>query len=274
MRKIALLFIILFNILSISNIYAQNNNQKYNTDNQGLFNALKDGKTDIAINIIKLVTNVNIKDEYGWSLLHRAVQYNNKEVVKELLENKKIDMEVKLPKDTIITNDNEKWYADGETPLLLACYYGYNEIVETLLNYGANLEARDNIDSAMAIHIAASRGYSDIIETIMQSYAAKKIDNLVDIEDDTGTTPLMWASMNNQIAAINILLKYGANINAQDYDGWSALHFASASQSYKAVEILLKNNANANLENVNDDKAVDLTTDTDIVELLSKYTNR
>ena len=80
--------------------------------------------------------------------------------------------------------------------------------------------------------------------------------------------------MNNQIAAINILLKYGANINAQDYDGWSALHFASASQSYKAVEILLKNNANANLENVNDDKAVDLTTDTDIVELLSKYTNR
>ena len=52
------------------------------------------------------------------------------------------------------------------------------------------------------------------------------------------------------------------------------MHFASASQSYKAVEILLKNNANANLENVNDDKAVDLTTDTDIVELLSKYTNR
>ena len=108
----------------------------------------------------------------------------------------------------------------------------------------------------------------------MQSYSAKKINNLVDIEDDTGTTPLMWASMNNQISAINTLLKYGANINAQDYDGWSALHFAAASQSYKAVEILLKNNANANLENVNDDKPVDLSSDTDIVELLNKYTNR
>lgn len=273
MRKIAL-FILLFNISLISNIYAQNSNTKYNTDDQGLFNALKDGKTDIAVNIIKLGTNVNIKDEYGWSLLHRAVQYNNIDVVKELLKSKKIDMEVKLPKDTIITNDNEKWYADGETPLLLACYYGYRDIVKTLLDYGANLEARDSIDSAMAIHIAASKGYSDIIEIIMQSYAAKKIDNLVDIEDDTGTTPLMWASMNNQIPVINILLKYGANINAQDYDGWSALHFAAASQSYKAVETLLKNKANANLENVNEDKAVDLTSDTDIVELLSKYTNR
>lgn len=273
MRKIAL-FILLFNILLISNIHAQNNNQKYDIDNNGLFNALKDGKTDIALNIIKFGTNVNIKDVYGWSLLHRAVEYNNISVVNELLKNKKIDIEVKLPKDTIITNDNEKWYADGETPLLLACYYGYGEIVETLLNYGANLEARDSIDSAMAIHIAASRGYSNIIEIIMQSFAAKKINNLVDIEDDTGTTPLMWASMNNQIPAINILLKYGANINAQDYDGWSALHFAAASQSYKAVEILLKNKADANLENVNDDKPIDLTTDTDIVELLNKYTNR
>lgn len=173
MRKIAL-FILLFNILLISNIHAQNNNQKYDIDNNGLFNALKDGKTDIALNIIKFGTNVNIKDEYGWSLLHRAVEYNNISVVNELLKNKKIDIEVKLPKDTIITNDNEKWYADGETPLLLACYYGYGEIVETLLNYGANLEARDSIDSAMAIHIAASRGYSDIIEIIMQSFAAKK----------------------------------------------------------------------------------------------------
>ncbi|MEI0580877.1 ankyrin repeat domain-containing protein [Brachyspira pilosicoli] len=273
MRKIAL-FVLLFNILSISNIYSQNNNLKYDADKQGLFNALKDGKTDIAVNIIKLGTDVNIKDEYGWSLLHRAVEYNNTAVVKELLESKKIDIEAKLPENTIITNDNEKWYADGETPLLLACYYGYGEIVKMLLNYGANLEARDSIDSAMAIHIAASRGYSDIIEIIMQSYSAKKINNLVDIEDDTGTTPLMWASMNNQIPAINILLKYGANINAQDYDGWSALHFAAASQSYKAVEILLKNKANANLENVNNDKAIDLSSDTDIVELLNKYTNR
>ena len=273
MRKIAL-FIILFNILIISSVYTQNNNIKYNTDENGLFNALKDGKTDIALNIIKLGADVNIKDIYGWSLLHRAVEYNNITIVKELLESKKIDIEVKLPKDTIITNGSEKWYADGETPLLLACYYGYNEIVETLLNYGANLEAKDSIDSAMAIHIAASRGYSDIIDTIMQSYSAKKIENLVDIEDDTGTTPLMWASMNNQISAINALLKYGANINAQDYDGWSALHFAAASQSYKAVEILLKNKADANLENINDDKAIDLTSDTDIVELLNKYTNR
>ena len=273
MRKIAL-FIILFNISLISNVYTQNNNLKYDADDRGLFNALKDGKTDIAVNMIKLGADVNIKDEYGWSLLHRAVEYNNMAVVKELLESKKIDIEVNLPKDTIITNDNEKWYADGDTPLLLACYYGYNEIVETLLNYGANLEAKDDIDSAMAIHIAASKGHSDIIEIIMQSYSAKKINNLVDIEDDTGTTPLMWASMNNQISAINTLLKYGADINGQDYDGWSALHFAAASQSYKAVEILLKNNANANLENVNDDKPVDLSSDTDIVELLNKYTNR
>ena len=272
MRKAVFVLIVLCNILCISNLYSQNNNLKYGVDDNSLFSALKNSKTDIAINIIKSGIDVNIKDEYGWSILHRAIEYNNIDVIKELLGSKKIDIESKLPENTIITNNNERWYADGDTPLLLACYYGYSDIVELLLNYGANLEARDSIDSAMAIHIASSKGHSDIIKTIMESYSAKKINNLVDIEDDTGTTPLMWAAMNNQISAINMLLKYGANINAQDYDGWSALHFAAASQSYKAVEILLKNKADVNLENVNNNKAIDLTSDTDIIELLNKYT--
>ena len=259
--------IILFSISVI--LYSQNTDIN---NTAVFFSYIENGNINKVREMIRNGIDVNITDEDNWSALHRAVQYNKRDIVRELLINKKININPTLPNNTILENDGKKWYADGETPLLLASYYGHSEIVIMLLNYGADILAKDNIDGAMAIHIASARGWSRTVLAILESYSAKNVKDIINSVDNTGTTPLMWAAMNNQVSVMNLILKFGAYINAQDDDGWTALHFAAASDSYKAAEMLLNNKANANIKNLDEKKPIDIANDTDIQALLNKYT--
>lgn len=48
--------------------------------------------------------------------------------------------------------------------------------------------------------------------------------------DPDGRTPLMAAAIEVNLAAVEILLAAGADVNAQDRVGWCALHFAAQEQ--------------------------------------------
>ena len=266
-NNIIKILIILFSISFI--LYSQNADRN---NTAVFFSYIENGNINKVREMIRNGIDVNITDEDNWSALHRAVQYNKRDIVRELLINKKININPTLPNNTILENDGKKWYADGETPLLLASYYGHSEIVIMLLNYGADILAKDNIDGAMAIHIASARGWSRTVLAILESYSAKNVKDIINSVDNTGTTPLMWAAMNNQVSVMNLILKFGAYINAQDDDGWTALHFAAASDSYKAAEMLLNNKANANIKNLDEKKPIDIANDTDMQALLNKYT--
>lgn len=240
--------------------------------NNIFFTSIESGDIIKVRELISQGADVNGVNGEGWSALHVAVKVNNEAIVKELLLNKRINMNPALPADTVLMDGDSKWYADGQTPLLLAAYYGYADLVSMLLNYGADIMSKDAIDDAMAIHIASARGYYNVVNAILQSSAAKNSSvDIANIGDNTGTTPLMWASMNNQVSVITSLLINKANINLQDDDGWTSLHFAAASDSYRAVEILLKNNADANLDDIEGKKPIDVADDTDIKSLLEKY---
>lgn len=69
----------------------------------------------------------------------------------------------------------------------------------------------------------------------------------VECEINAGVTPIMTASLYNNIEIINLLLKYKANINKQTQSGWTALLYASKNGNYETVKLLLDNNANINL---------------------------
>ena len=248
-----------------------NYEQSANSDNI-FFSSIENGDIDKVRELLKNGTDVNSTNAEGWSALHLAVKANKPAIVKELLSHKKINMNPTLPVDSVFTDSDTKWYADGQTPLLLAAYYGYSDIVTMLLSYGADILAKDSIDDAMAIHIASAKGYYKVVEAILDSAAARNSKiYIVNVGDNTGTTPLMWAAMNNQVTVISILIRYKADVNMQDDDGWTPLHFAAASDSYRAVEILLNNGADANIADIEGKKAVNVTNDTDIEALLNKY---
>ena len=55
------------------------------------------------------------------------------------------------------------------------------------------------------------------------------------------TTPLHEAARSRPVAEVEVLLKAGAAVNANDTDGWTPLHVAAVNNSSPAVfEILLK----------------------------------
>lgn len=90
---------------------------------------------------------------------------------------------------------------------------------------------------------ASKRGSSKTVEDI-----CKKNPNIINDADNILRTSLMWASLNNFLMVVKILIKYNADVNLRDLDGRTALMMASTP---KIIDILLKSGANVNIQNNN-----------------------
>lgn len=127
--------------------------------------AIKNNDIIAVNNLIKEGVNPNFQDEEGFSPLHRAIEIDSLDLVNSLLSYKGIDTEIKLPYEVTSSNG---WYLGGDTPLLYASYMGNSQIVSALLNANCNIRARDDIDGAMAIHIAAANEHNDIVNLLIK----------------------------------------------------------------------------------------------------------
>lgn len=181
--------------------------------------------------------NINASDMEGYTSLHRAIVNNDLNTVMELLKNENIDVNSKLGIEVSI----DGWYLGGATPLILASYLGYTDIVNALIEKGVDVKAKDDVDGCMAIHLAASNGKNDVINILLDVDAS----NINDV-DNRGNTPLHWASMKDRADTVSLLIENGADIEAKDIDNWTALHYAAAFASLQTVEALVDNGADKN----------------------------
>lgn len=181
--------------------------------------------------------NINASDMEGYTSLHRAIVNNDLNTVMELLKNENIDINSKLGIEVSI----DGWYLGGATPLILASYLGYTDIVNALIEKGVDVKAKDDVDGCMAIHLAAANGKNDVINILLDVDAS----NINDV-DNRGNTPLHWASMKDRADTVSLLIENGADIEAKDIDNWTALHYAAAFASLQTVEALVDNGADKN----------------------------
>lgn len=181
--------------------------------------------------------NINVSDMEGYTSLHRAIVNNDLNTVMELLKNENIDVNSKLGIEVSI----DGWYLGGATPLILASYLGYTDIVNALIEKGVDVKAKDDVDGCMAIHLAAANGKNDVINILLDVDAS----NINDV-DNRGNTPLHWASMKDRADTVSLLIENGADIEAKDIDNWTALHYAAAFASLQTVEALVDNGADKN----------------------------
>lgn len=114
---------------------------------------------------------------------------------------------------------------DGTTAIDLAVVSGNHKVAKILLELGASVEG---LTCGMnVIHHAARKEDLEMMVILLSDNP-----NIVDIKGTGGLTALMYAALGQDIAAMNILVDYGADIHAKDDNGLSVAEYADMSNSH------------------------------------------
>jgi uncharacterized protein len=247
--------------LSLSTLaYAQDRPvlNKINSDPQTqVLNDKTSGNDPIAVVNIVNDEPQNIQIDGGASFveyrsgLHSAVSNEDLEEVKNLITNGE---NVNL-KDENYSNI---------TPLFLAVENGNAEIAETLLNFGAKINARDVSRQTPLMRL--DEDASPELVNLLIKHGAK-----VNLIDNDKNNALILASRAVKAEVLQILIGYTTNLNAQNSDGRTALMEAADADNLENVRVLLQSGADVNLKNKDGESAIDLTTDEEIEKLLADY---
>ena len=130
--------------------------------------------------------------------------------------------------------------AKHETPLEIACEYGYRDIVESLLENDADVNASGG-GHGSALHAAASRGYLDVCSLLLSAGAN------VNLEGGHFGSPLQAAVAADSESLTKLLLDKGAKPNVQGGGFRDALRAAAWRRNLSTFTMLLEHGADVNL---------------------------
>ncbi|CAG5128326.1 unnamed protein product, partial [Candidula unifasciata] len=223
-------------------------------------------------------TDINTANVDGLTALHQACIDDNLEMVEFLVEHG-ADIDV---------CDNEGW-----TPLHATASCAFLDIARYLIKHNANVAAVNN-DGDLPIDIADNKDMERLLQEEMNrqgidAEAARNEEEQRMLEDanqwladktvkeiqhpKTGATALHVAAAKGYISVINLLLKAGVDINAEDHDGWTALHAAVHWDQKEAVEILVNHLCDMHHKNKAGHTVFDLAED-DMLQLLKELRDK
>ena len=110
--------------------------------------------------------------------------------------------------------------AKGATPLIVAASYGHVELTKMLLNNKAPIDQSNYLTGARALEYAISNKHPDLVPILLKA----KPD--LNLQDNNGMTPLMFAAGVGDLESAKLLLQAGANPNLKSKDGSTALVYA------------------------------------------------
>ena len=157
----------------------------------------------------------------------------------------------------------------GLTPLHYAASAGHNDIVELLIERGANVNATDSGKGATPLDYAHWRDHEEVIETLNAHNAQREhekggkgigqsslihdaaLDGDIDevqrqldagvdpnLKSSKGATPLFYAVYGGHLEIAELLITRGADVNALDLNGNSVLDQAHNYDDQEMVELL------------------------------------
>jgi len=131
----------------------------------------------------------------------------------------------------------------GNTPLHWAARLGHQDIVELLVECGANVNALNQEVKGSPLFDAIERQHRQIVEYLL-SHSAE-----VNLTNKSGYTPLFLAFRKlGDDEIVRLLVAYGADVNVRDAQGYSLIHRAVILKNKKMLELLLDNGAREGLE--------------------------
>ncbi|KAN0129857.1 hypothetical protein V8E53_012329 [Lactarius tabidus] len=212
--------------LEACRLLLEHNAEVDSRDNEGLTPFLKACKKRSSPDILQLFlehnADVRVCDDKGYTPLHFEAQNGLVEVAQILLQR---------------NADVNSQTNHGSTPLLLASEYGHPDVVQLLLGHNADLDQRD-ADGDTPLHCAAIGGQLEVARILL------KLDVEVNSRNEEGSTPLHLAARGSKslrkgsAAVVQLLLEYGADVQARDFNGKTASEVARGLEQQEIVRLL------------------------------------
>uniref|UniRef100_A0A671YIK4 Ankyrin repeat domain 52 n=1 Tax=Sparus aurata TaxID=8175 RepID=A0A671YIK4_SPAAU len=199
--------------------------------------------------------NPTLKNSKGYSAVHYAAAYGNKQHLELVSEEVESNIPVsplhlaayyghcealRLLSETLVSLDVRD--IDGRTALYLAAQRGFASCVEVLLKHEASYTLKEHKHKWTALHAAAAEGQMDCLLLLVNR---EQSADIIDSPDTQGQTALMLAALGRHTDCVHILLEKGANADAADKKGFTALHRAAMLGSEDCVSALLEHGASA-----------------------------
>ena len=169
---------------------------------------------------------INFPDNNGDTIFYRAVLRGNKGLIECLID--KIDI-----------NQANK---DGFTYLIAAAYLGELEIVEKLIELGADKEAK-TAEGFTALMSAVQSGKLEIVKKLIELGADKEVKTA------EGITALMYAVFNGKLEVVEKLIELGADKEAKTAIGFTSLMIAAYLGELEIVKKLIELGADKDAQN-------------------------
>lgn len=182
-----------------------------------LLNAIEKSDLDKLKASIIRGANVNVKDYFDKTALHRAVMFGYLDIVRILVD-EGADVNVR---------DFLK-----KSPLEVAFMYGFMGIVRILVDKGADVNVKDYFKKT-PLHRAVINDYLDIVRILVEKGAD------VNSKDVQGKTPLHHAASNGNVEIASYLIEQNAILNILDNDGYAPVHLAAQKNHVTFVRFLI-----------------------------------
>jgi len=182
------------------------------------------------VNVVEYLSNegayLGCKDRNDQTIIHLAAKNNQPAVIDAVFEG--------LNDDDVhyLVNENDQF---DNTPVHLACQFGYLETVRKLIDYGADID-QINEDEQTPFLLAAKHGHDDLVHFFLQDDQSAIFD-----KDEYNNSALHLAATEKMMNTVDALLREGASVFEKNDYNETPLHCAAASGAYKCAKLLIEN---------------------------------
>ena len=168
--------------------------------------------------LVKAGADVRVTDDQGTTSLILAACFGNTDIVRYL---------VGLPQVDLNHKDN-----DGYTALYCAAGDNHADVVEVLIDAGADIEAKDDMGRP-PLYCACRLGNLAVVKLFVKAGGVRATDN-------EGTTCLMYASEYGHTETVRYLVGLlEVDVNASNTRGSTSLHLAVLQKHSDVVQVLI-----------------------------------
>ena len=149
-------------------------------------------------------------------------------------------------------------------PLQWAAWEGHAAIVERLIKAGAGINDNQQGRESTALILASHQGHVDVMDCLLSLGAD------TEAKDRSGETALMMACQEGRVDVVDLLLAAGANVNVQDKRNVSALMWAAKRDHLSIVDRLVVYGADFNHQDNGGENALMWACLSDRIELVDR----